>query len=382
MITVNREDYPVIDSHCHPFPLKREASFEQYWMMSLSAQPIFHSRRTVGYEMASRELAKLFCMPVSASKDEILAERNRRYKSDPNTYVQNLLREANVTGVMVDFGFPIAANLLTKEEEQEFYDEVASVDVWRINRIELVTNRLLAEELGFDEFRLRLKDDIVYMIETEHLVSLKSVIAYFTGLSIQKHDLAEVEKAYGVLLKNRKDKVAEKVIRDYVFFVGLAICVEKEIPMQVHTGMGDAPLCDLRKTNPLLLHDAFGEPVAQKATIVLDHTGYPFVGEAGFFVSHFENLYIDLSSMIPHAAHAADTKILELLEMCPWTRIMYGSDGGSIPEHMWLGAIYVRRSMEKAINTLVDGGYIGEDEATEMTRMILSENAERVYKLR
>ena len=49
---------------------------------------------------------------------------------------------------------------------------------------------------------------------------------------------------------------------------------------------------------------------------------------------------------------------------------------------MWLGAIYVRRSMEKAINTLVDGGYIGEDEATEMTRMILSENAERVYKLR
>ena len=99
MITVNREDYPVIDSHCHPFPLKREASFEQYWMMSLSAQPIFHSRRTVGYEMASRELAKLFCMPVSASKDEILAERNRRYKSDPNTYVQNLLREANVTGV-------------------------------------------------------------------------------------------------------------------------------------------------------------------------------------------------------------------------------------------------------------------------------------------
>lgn len=61
---------------------------------------------------------------------------------------------------------------------------------------------------------------------------------------------------------------------------------------------------------------------------------------------------------------------------------MYGSDGGSIPEHMWLGAIYVRRSMEKAINTLVDGGYIGEDEATEMTRMILSENAERVYKLR
>ena len=356
MITVNREDYPVIDSHCHPFPLKREASFEQYWMMSLSAQPIFHSRRTVGYEMASRELAKLFCMPVSASKDEILAERNRRYKSDPNTYVQNLLREANVTGVMVDFGFPIAANRLTKEEEQEFYDEVASVDVWRINRIELVTNRLLAEELGFDEFRLRLKDDIVYMIETEHLVSLKSVIAYFTGLSIQKHDLAEVEKAYGVLLKNRKDKVAEKVIRDYVFFVGLAICVEK--------------------------HDAFGEPVAQKATIVLDHTGYPFVGEAGFFVSHFENLYIDLSSMIPHAAHAADTKILELLEMCPWTRIMYGSDGGSIPEHMWLGAIYVRRSMEKAINTLVDGGYIGEDEATEMTRMILSENAERVYKLR
>ena len=62
MITVNREDYPVIDSHCHPFPLKREASFEQYWMMSLSAQPIFHSRRTVGYEMASRELAKLFCI--------------------------------------------------------------------------------------------------------------------------------------------------------------------------------------------------------------------------------------------------------------------------------------------------------------------------------
>jgi hypothetical protein len=64
---------------------RRALCQKSYWMMSLSAQPIFHSRRTVGYEMASRELAKLFCMPVSASKDEILAERNRRYKSDPNT---------------------------------------------------------------------------------------------------------------------------------------------------------------------------------------------------------------------------------------------------------------------------------------------------------
>ncbi len=382
MFNFNIEEIPIIDSHCHPFPIGREKNFEQYWMMSLQAQSNFHSRRTVAFDMVRQELIKLLKLEKDASADEVVAERNRAYSEAPTDYVHTLIQDSGIAGLIVDFGFPIKGKRLTEDELDEFYKRVDGTRVWKINRIETVMNRLLGQKLSSRDFFQKYMTDLEKMINEEGLIALKSVIAYYTGLGIQKHGHNEIEKAYSDYMKDLTDKSAEKILRDEAFLLAVSLCAERDIPLQIHSGMGDAPVCDLRKTNPLLLHDIYNEPVMQKATIVLDHAGYPFVAETGYFVSHFENLYLDLSSMIPHAAHAAEQRLLEVLEMCPWSRIMYGSDGGSIPEHMWLGALYIRKSLERVLGYLTKTGFIEEAESEEIARMILIENAERVYQLK
>ena len=71
-------DYPVIDSHCHPFlPEKETESFEQYLTLSSFFIPERDISNTFLFRQVIRELSRV--LNVTGSYKDIIKERQKQY---------------------------------------------------------------------------------------------------------------------------------------------------------------------------------------------------------------------------------------------------------------------------------------------------------------
>jgi len=173
----------------------------------------------------------------------------------------------------------------------------------------------------------------------------------------------------------------EKVIREYMLFKTLELCKKFDLPLQIHTGMGASPDIDIRSANPLHLINIIRDPEFNKVKIVLVHSGYPYVEEAGYLANQYPNVYIDISEMNPFISIGVKNKILSLLEMAPTTKIMYGSDGFYTPEVYWIAAIIGKEALSQALDQLIKREFIDEDYGYKSAKFILHENAKKLYNV-
>lgn len=97
--------------------------------------------------------------------------------------------------------------------------------------------------------------------------------------------------------------------------------------MQVHTGMGDSPEIDIRLADAAHLRWLISDGHFGEATIVLVHGGYPHHAGAGFLASAYPNVWLDVSEIVPFIGPGVTSRVLELFEMAPLSKITYGSDG-------------------------------------------------------
>ena len=373
------ESFAVTDNHTHPFPLTRiPAEVERSWSLTMfPSYPLNDIRNTSAFLNCSRMMCAYHGIE---DVDEMLAYRKKDYESDPRAYTHALYQDANITTLLVDIGSPITNKRHTKEEMDQWWSVVKGMRIGLLNRIENVTDDLLLENLSFDDFASRLVLELKNMVERQRLIALKSVIAYRTGLAIRPLPIAEVRKGYYAYFANKNDREAIKVIRDYAFLQGSQVAAELDIPLQIHTGIGDCPLCDLRDHNPLLLHDALNDPHCRDTKIMLVHCGYPNVEYTAYLVAQYPNLYMDVSSMVPYAGHGVDGKLRQILELAPFTRVCYGSDTGCVPDLTWYAAKYFKKVLAKTLNQLEQEGIITENYAYKAAHMILQENVENLYK--
>lgn len=373
------DDLPVIDNHCHPFPLGRvPAVIENTWTISLNALPTQDIRNSVYFQMSTAEMCRYHGI---ADVDAMLRHRQEQYEADPKAYTQALWRDANVQALLADVGSPVTNKRLTEQELQEFAWLNDSLDLHYINRIERVTDDLLPLALPFDDFVSRFLQDTRELIQAQHLLALKSIIAYRTGLAIEALPESQVRQAYARYLLSPSDKAAEKVIRDFIFLTSAQLCRELGMVLQLHTGAGDSPLSDLRINSALLLYDALNDPRCRDTKLMLVHAGNPDVEHAAYLVGHYANVYLDLSSMLPYFGHAVEDKLRAILAFAPTTKILYGSDGGGIPDHHWFAAKYFKRALSRVMERFVNDQILRETFVEETARNILSENARMLYNI-
>lgn len=69
------------------------------------------------------------------------------------------------------------------------------------------------------------------------------------------------------------------------------------------------------------------------------------------------------------------------MNMAPFDKILYGSDGFLIPEIHWLGSRMIRRIMADILAELIDKGLFDFDLAMETASLIFSENSRKLYRL-
>jgi hypothetical protein len=280
-----------------------------------------HVAHGITYRRAMSELGVLF--GTEGVEDAVYAFRS---SSDPDEYASRLLRATNTEILLVDDGYPPTDVGTTREE----LAALAGVPARPVLRLETRGDRAAAEtgtarDRGF--------------------VALKTIAAYRGGL----------------------DRVSEHVV------AALAAneATGAPLPVQVHCGFGDQDL-HLWRADPSYL-----KPLVERfadTPFVLLHC-YPFVREAGWLAHVYGNVFFDLSLTIPHVSRPAEA-LRQALELAPVSKLLYASDAARTPELYYLAAKWWREALAEVLGELLP-----PREAEEAGRMVLRENADRLYGL-
>jgi hypothetical protein len=72
---------------------------------------------------------------------------------------------------------------------------------------------------------------------------------------------------------------------------------------------------------------------------------------------------------------------MEILEITPSSKVMYGSDGFGIPEVFWFSAKLGKRLLEKCFAQFLAEKMFDENEISRQAEAILHQNASRLYSV-
>lgn len=372
---------PIIDAHCHAF-VPDAAANELVSLVTLSEEPLDPRmiRDTLLFRHVIRELATVLgCEPDLAAVTEV---RRTLFERDRDGYFRTLFEDAGIEALLCDVGHPVTADGRPAIALDDFAEAIGR-PCYPIFRVEIAAERQFVEGSSFGGFLERFDAEIDDAV-AGGAVALKSVIAYRSGLDVELTDEIDASRSYDRSLGTHgstAELAIEKPLWDFLFVRSLRKAIEHAVPLQVHTGMGDGPIFDMTLARPVLLRRVLFEPSLRRASIVLTHAGYPWVEESGWLANQYENVHIDVSEMVPFAAHGMTPKLLSLLEMTPTSKLMIGTDGFNAPEVHWFGAKAGRRSLASALETLHRDGWLAAEDLEEIARAILHDNAARLYRL-
>ena len=108
---------------------------------------------------------------------------------------------------------------------------------------------------------------------------------------------------------------------------------------------------------------------------------YPYEREAGYLAQAFNNVYLDGGLAINYLGARSAAFIGRLLEMAPFRKILYSSDGFGPAELHFLGARLWRNGIREVLQSFVEAGEWSEADALRVVDLIAHDNARRVYEL-
>lgn len=382
-MSLDFSNVPLIDVHAHPFCLTREptdfAMFASSGYCPGPKQPRY-ARTKMHYILMIDHLRRYYGMDEDTPDEEVEAERYRRYHTDHTTYYKGMLEDANIGVLCNEIGTPHSQPMFTEEENAYYATLVPQDQYCDIVRIERVFEELVPLKLPFEEYVKQFHIHTDRQIQIHNAVGLKTLVAYFSGLHIQDISDEQAKPAYEkYVLQGDDDFRAKKAVHDHLVCMGLEACIRNKMSMQIHVGFGPSAFCLLEDMNPLGLVEIIRSPrFLNKVPIVLLHACDPFIKEAGYLTSQFENVFCDFSS-IGFVSVNCYSMIRTLMERAPVEKLLYGSDCVCFPETAWLAAKHGRSQLTKLLQDLVDEELLSEKRAQRFGEMMLCENALAVY---
>ena len=210
---------------------------------------------------------------------------------------------------------------------------------------------------------------------TATAVGTKSILAYRGGFDgdLSRPSSSQVAEAAARWRDRGGVRLQDRVLLRF----GLHQALRVGKPLQFHVGFGDRD-CDLHKANPLYLLDFLRQ--SGDIPIVLLHC-YPYEREAGYLAQAFNNVYVDGGLSVNHLGSRASAFIARMLEMAPFSKILYSSDGFGPAELHFLGAALWRNGIHRVLSEFVAQGDWSAGDAIRVVDLIAHENAARIYRV-
>lgn len=223
--------------------------------------------------------------------------------------------------------------------------------------------------------------------------AIKFEAAYLRPLNFGPHSRADAQaraqETYGRYAKSGNASRAEVLeVQNFLFREIARQAGHLGLAVHIHTGQGCGNYFDLAGSRPTELESILDDPSLRKTNFVLLHGGAgPYTHEVAVLMSK-PNVYADFSeqdALIPSRALSA--VIREWLEWYP-EKVLYGTDlAPGSPQQDWDVIGYstnltARRALAIALTGMINDREITGPRAVELARMVLRDNAMKLYGLK
>jgi hypothetical protein len=216
-------------------------------------------------------------------------------------------------------------------------------------------------------------------------VAIKYEAAYLRKLDFDDPDEARARAVYARYVKGGEPPASGyKALQDFLFYYVARECGRLGMAVHIHCVDGFGSYYRQTGSNPMLLETAFNDPTLRKTNFVVVHGAYPFTREMRGLMSK-ANVYADFSAQTFLVYPRELSEILRnWLEAYP-DKILFGSDAFSFGrtvdwgEVAWLSNTSAREALALALTGMMNDGEITRERAMEFARMVLRENAIKLY---
>ncbi len=220
-------------------------------------------------------------------------------------------------------------------------------------------------------------------------VAIKFEAAYLRPLNFAESQENEARQIFARYVKGDIPSKPDYIkLQDFLFHAIAREAGRLGLAVHIHTGAGCGGYFDIAGSNPSLLDSALNDPSLRKTNFVLIHGGAgPYTKVTSFLLSK-PNVYADFSEQVWMISPRAMSVILrDWLEWYP-EKILFGTDlFPGTPEINWEEIGYMtsttgREALALALTGMVSDGEITRERALELARMVLRENAFKLYRLK
>jgi uncharacterized protein len=366
-------EIPLVDQHCHGVvtgPIDR-SRFER--MLTESRHPLPHGASWFDTQLGLA--VRALCPPLidlmpHAAPDDYLARRAELGADELN---RRLLRSTGISDYLVDTG--LDGSLMRPSD----IARVSGSRAYEVVRLETIAEQVPRNGTSAAGFAAEFAEALGEA--TRAAVALKSVVAYRHGLEFDpaRPSAHEVRAAAGKWLAAIEAtgdvRLTDSVLLRYLLWTGL----DTGLPLQLHTGFGDADLT-LNRSDPALLTAFLRAVQPTGGAVILLHC-YPYHRNAAYLAHVFPHVYVDVGLTLNHVGIRAGAVLAETLELAPFAKVLFSTDAYGLPELYVVGAALFRQHLQRLLI-----GWVAEDactlaDAERVARMIASGNARQVYHL-
>jgi hypothetical protein len=304
-------------------------------------------------------------------EEQILQLRERMKESD---YVNLLFDDASIGAFIIDDGYG--------RTSLSAFASLCERPVFRCRRIESALQDAVVESETFEAVE-KLFPKMLLAPGQYKTVSLKTIAAYRGGLRIdfvtREQAAADFSRTKYALMNDKKPRITRGALYHYFLLQAFTLGQESNLPIQIHSGLGDQDE-DLLRANPLLMREILESPRFARSKFIFLHC-YPYVREAAYLCSIYPNVYMDIS-LVPFAASPAVSACFsEALACAPASKILAATDGHSVPETYWYAALSLKRGLAHCLDELIEQQFLVAEEAERIASRILHGNARDLYQL-
>ncbi len=385
---IDLTNVPVVDNHVHPWRQASQTvtaeelaghvafsdgaltSVRQDYLPLAELEPALRLFRdtNLGVRYFLRELARL--LDVEETWAAVVEARNAVAGADYRAWTTRLFGDVGLETLLVDEG---------GSQPRITLDELGRIVPGRLRRVARTDNfirDLLPVADTWAAF-LRQYDDALDGAIADGAIAFKSVIAYRTGLDVEVVSEDDARRNFEVARGSLEHE--QKPFRDFLLCRTMDVARSRGLWIHIHAAVGDPDIV-LQRANPGRLYPLLHHERFRANRVVLVHGGWPWVDEAAAIVAILPNVYLDVSEGTIFGMPNMRQRIYEVLEACPYTKILYGADG-SLPEALWIVARRYKAVLGRVLEELMAEGFCSSREAYDIGAAILSGNAARLYGL-
>ncbi len=211
-------------------------------------------------------------------------------------------------------------------------------------------------------------------------VAEKFEMAYLRTLDIGNPPRADAERAW-------TGGGDYKALQDYIFRFIAVECGRLGLAVHFHAAAGAGGYFNIAGANPMLLEPLLNDPSLRKTNFVMVHGGWPFTEGITALLTK-PNAYADFSEQtLVNYPHDVASVIRRWLEYVP-EKVLFATDAYPFsPELGWEEAGYVaasagRQALGIALTGMLRDNEIPRPRAVELARMVLRDNARKLYGLK